>query len=64
MAIAGTVWGGLAVLMIPFHIMILTASLTGMKFGAGTMVCTSNLKSIGTAIITISNSTMAVIPIV
>jgi len=50
LAIAGTVLGGLALLMIPFHIIILTTTLTGAKFGTQTVVCTSNLKLIGLAI--------------
>lgn len=50
LAVAGTILGALAALMIPIHLIILTASMTGMKFGAKTVVCTSNLKTIGVAI--------------
>jgi len=51
MAIAGTVLGGIGTLMIPFHIIVLTGSIMGMKFGAQTTVCMSNLKTIGLAVI-------------
>lgn len=50
LAISGTVLGALAALMIPFHIIVLTGAVTGMKFGAQTTVCMSNLKTIGTAV--------------
>ena len=50
LAIAGTVLGGLAVLMIPVHLAVLSPMMSAMKFGAGTTVCASNVQTIGTAI--------------
>ncbi len=52
LAIAGTVLGAVGALMIPFHIIVLTGAVMGMKFAAQNTVCMSNLKTIGTAVIT------------
>jgi serine/threonine protein kinase/HEAT repeat protein len=51
MAIAGTILGALGSLMIPFHIIVLTGAMFGMKFSAQNTVCMSNLKTIGTAMV-------------
>ncbi len=49
-AIAGTVLGGIATLMIPLHLAMLTPIFYAAKFGAGTAVCLTNLKAIGVGI--------------
>lgn len=49
-AIAGTVTGGLATLMIPLHIGLLIPAVLGASFAANTAVCATNLKTIGLGI--------------
>ncbi len=51
-ALAGTIAGGIATLMIPLHITMLIPVLAAAKFGANTAVCLTNLKSIGASIAT------------
>lgn len=50
LAITGVVAGGLACLLIPFHLNLLKVTITGAKFGAQTVVCSQNLTHIGRAI--------------
>jgi len=47
LAVAGTVIGCLAALMIPLHLGLLKTSMSAAKFATGTAVCSTNLKSIG-----------------
>jgi serine/threonine protein kinase/HEAT repeat protein len=49
-AIAGTILGGVALLMIPIHLAVLLPMMAVMKFGAQTGVCASNVQTIATAI--------------
>jgi serine/threonine protein kinase/HEAT repeat protein len=51
LAIVGTVIGCLALLMTPIHLGLLKTTMAAAKFGAGTTVCTANLKVIGMAIL-------------
>jgi HEAT repeat protein len=50
LAIGGTIAGALAVVMIPFHLVVLKGAITGAKFGAQTVQCSGNLHDIGEAI--------------
>lgn len=50
LAVAGTVVGCVASLMIPLHLGFLTTTMAAAKFGAGTVQCTNNLKLIGVGI--------------
>lgn len=50
LAITGLVAGGLACLLIPFHINLLKDTIAGAKFGAQTVVCSQNLNEVGKAI--------------
>jgi serine/threonine protein kinase/HEAT repeat protein len=50
LAITGVVAGGLACLLIPFHVNLLKVTIAGAKFGAQTVVCSQNLTDIGRSI--------------